>query len=59
MGTVCILGIDTNSLRRVEQHLQVLNKERPAAHMHSDDAIGARFLACITFPPVLQADAFK
>ena len=52
-------GIDGNTIRRCEQHLQMLNAERPVGHVYSNNALGARFLACITFPDTLLADAIK
>ena len=52
-------GIDGNTIRRCEQHLQMLNAERPVGHVYSNNALGARFLATITFPDTLLADAIK
>ena len=52
-------GIQRNSVRMLEQHLQTLNVERPAGHVHNNNQLGARFLACLTFPETLEADAMK
>ena len=60
-ASIAAVGVDVSSLRRLAQYLQVLNGvgERQQAHMHTDNAIGVRFLSCITFPAVLEADAIK
>jgi hypothetical protein len=52
-------GIDGNTIRPCEQHLQMLNAERPVGHVYSNNALGARFLACITFLDTLLADAIE
>lgn len=52
-------GIHTNSIRMLEQHLQTLNLERPAGHIFNNNQLGARLLACITFPDTVQSDAMK
>ena len=52
-------GIHANSIRELERHLQTLNEERPVGHVYSDNQLGARLLACFTFPASLQADAMK
>ena len=52
-------GIHANSIRMLERHLQTLNEERPINHVYSDNQLGARLLACFTFPASLQADAMK
>ena len=57
--TLAQFGIDTGTLRRTEQFLQTLNAERPAGHVYSDNALGARLLSCISFPDTLLADAIK
>ena len=52
-------GIHANSIRMLEQHLQTLNGERPAGHIYNNNQLGARLLACLTFPDTLQSDAMK
>lgn len=52
-------GIHPNSIRMLEQHLQTLNSERPAGHVYNNNQVGARLLACLTFPDTLQSDAMK
>ena len=52
-------GIHANSIRMLEQHLQTLNGERPAGHIYNNNQLGARLLACLTFPDTLQSDAKK
>ena len=52
-------GIHPNSIRMLEQHLQTLNSERPAGHVYNNNQLGARLLACLTFPDTLQSDAMK
>ena len=46
-------GIHANSIRMLERHLQTLNEERPINHVYSDNQLGARLLACFTFPASL------
>ena len=52
-------GIHSNSIRMLEQHLQILNEERPVGHVYNNNQLGARMLACFTFPDTLQTDAMK
>ena len=52
-------GINPNSVRLLDQHLQTLNSERPAGQTLCDNAVGARFLACLTFPDSILSDALK
>ena len=52
-------GIHRNTIRMCEQHLQVLNGERPTGYIYNDNQLGARLLATFTFPDTLQADAMK
>ena len=52
-------GIHPNSIRMPEQHLQTLNSERPAGHVYNNNQVGARLLACLTFPDTLQSNAMK
>jgi hypothetical protein len=40
-------------------HLQTLNSECPAGHVYNNNQMGARLLACLTFPDTLQSDAMK
>ena len=38
-------GIQRNSVRMLEQHLQTLNVERPVGHVYNNNQLGARLLA--------------
>ena len=48
------VGIDELSLRNLVTHMEMLNRERPAANQKTNNDIARKLLGSITFPPELS-----